>query len=83
MKKIIYSLSVCFLLFNSSAIAQLPGWTYKNTITVQENSGVDLYDYQLKLTFATDALISAGKMNPDGSDIRIGKDASGNTLLNY
>ena len=45
-------------------------WRYRQPITITEQSGNTLTDYQVKLTIDTASLISAGKMNSDCSDIR-------------
>jgi len=45
-------------------------WNYRKPITITEQSGNDLTDYQVKLTIDTATLISEGKMNSDCSDIR-------------
>jgi len=47
-----------------------PEWDYRVPITIQENSGNDLYDYQVMLTVSTANLIFAGKMRSDCGDIR-------------
>jgi hypothetical protein len=75
MKKI-YKCLLLVLLFNSAIYAQLPGWQYRRAITVTENSAATLTDYQLKLVVNTQALISAGYMNANGSDIRFTKTCS-------
>ena len=46
-------------------------WKYRLPITITEQSGQNLTDYQVKITIDTASLVSQGKMNPDGSDIRI------------
>ena len=45
-------------------------WQYRRPITITEQSGSTLTDYQVKLTIDTANLISEGKMNSDCSDIR-------------
>jgi Domain of unknown function (DUF2341)/Secretion system C-terminal sorting domain len=83
MKKI-YKCLLLVLLFNPAIYAQLPSWQYRQTITVTENSATTLTDYQLKLVVNTQALISAGFMNADGSDIRFTKTCSTSPVLyNY
>ena len=56
-------------------------WNYRQKITITENSGSSLTDYQVKLTIDTASLISAGKMQSDGSDIRFTN--SSGTELDY
>ncbi|MEM0481028.1 MAG: DUF2341 domain-containing protein [Candidatus Aenigmatarchaeota archaeon] len=55
---------------------------YRIPITIQENSGNDLNDYQVLITLDTASLINAGKMRSDCGDIRF-TDSDGITLLNY
>ena len=45
-------------------------WQYRKEITITEQSGNTLTNYQVKLTIDTASLISEGKMNSDCSDIR-------------
>ncbi|MHA1329652.1 MAG: DUF2341 domain-containing protein [Candidatus Hodarchaeales archaeon] len=45
-------------------------WQYRKEITITEQSGNTLTDYQVMLTIDTASLISQGKMNSDCSDIR-------------
>jgi len=45
-------------------------WKYRKPITITEQSGNTLTDYQVKLTIDTASLISEEKMNSDCSDIR-------------
>lgn len=79
MKKTIHV--IVFLLFAASvALCQPSGWQYKMPITVTENSGSTLINYQLALNINTQALISAGQMNGDGSDIRFKNDCAGSNL---
>ncbi|RKR82285.1 gliding motility-associated-like protein [Mucilaginibacter gracilis] len=48
----------------------LTGWLYKAPITVSNSNGSALADFQVSITLNTQALISAGKMNAAGNDIR-------------
>jgi hypothetical protein len=45
-------------------------WKYRIPITIKENSGNTLTDYQVLITVNTQILISDGKMKSDCSDIR-------------
>lgn len=77
---------VCILLifiFSVQAHAQLTGYAYKDAIKVHENAGNQAINYQVLLTVNTAALVSAGKMQASGNDIRFSKDCTGSTLLNY
>ena len=60
---------------NASA---LDGWTYDNDITITNAGGLITY-YQYNFTINTAILVSAGRMQPNGSDCRI-VDASDNLL---
>ncbi|RDD52553.1 DUF2341 domain-containing protein [Nanoarchaeota archaeon NZ13-N] len=46
-------------------------WKYRVPITIKENSGSNLTNYQVNITINTQALISAGKMRADCGDIRL------------
>ena len=73
----------------------IPHYYYRVPITVIENSGNTLTDYQLNLTIDTASLIAQGKMRADCGDIRFTtyitvyelpitiKDNSGRNLTNY
>ncbi|MBI4345534.1 MAG: DUF2341 domain-containing protein, partial [Elusimicrobia bacterium] len=45
-------------------------WQYRRTIAIDSTNASTLADYQVALTLNTQALISGGRMNADGSDIR-------------
>jgi hypothetical protein len=83
MKKI-YILLILFYLGCDKVFAQLASYQYKQGITITENSNTLLTNYQLKLIVNTQALISAGYMKADGSDIRFAKNCSSAPVLyNY
>jgi hypothetical protein len=46
-------------------------WMYRKEIVITENSGNNLSDYPIYFDIDTSSLISAGKMQSDGGDIRI------------
>lgn len=77
------SLFCLAVFFSTMSIAQPLGWTHTSQVNVTENSGSTLVNYQVKLIVNTAALVTAGQMNIDGSDIRFGKDPAGNVLYNY
>ncbi|MFN8396390.1 MAG: DUF2341 domain-containing protein [Bacteroidia bacterium] len=85
MKKILPQLLTPLLLalLGGSLYAQPSGWSWSKPITVTENSGATLTNYQLKLYVDTQTLIAAGRMQADGDDIRFGADCPGNTLLSH
>lgn len=64
------------LLFVSNTYAQscLTDWQYAKSITLSNSNASDLTDHQVKITFDSQALIQAGKMNSDGSDLRFALD---------
>jgi len=68
---------------SNQLFAQLVGWQYYVPVTITENSGATLTDYQVLLFVDTQTPIAAGKMNADGSDIRFAEDINGNSLLFY
>jgi hypothetical protein len=65
------------------AYSQMPGWNYKKTIQIQENSGVNLINYQLELTINTANFVANGEMSPTGNDIRFTSSCSGGTNYSY
>ncbi|MEM0480629.1 MAG: DUF2341 domain-containing protein [Candidatus Aenigmatarchaeota archaeon] len=80
MKKVLIIILLLFSLTFSQS--WLSGWQYRIPITIKENSGKNLTDYQVLITLDTASLISAGKMKSDCGDIRF-TDSDGTTLLNY
>jgi hypothetical protein len=85
MKKILlqFFLPLFLLIFSKVSIALPVGWNNALPIQVQNNSAVSVTNYQVQLTVNTQSLIALGQMNANGSDIRFGKDCSGNILFNY
>lgn len=72
MKKLftILGLSIT-VITHSQNNCQMSGWQYVKTVTINNTSNSNnLTAFQLNLTFDTQTLISQGKMNIDGSDIR-------------
>ncbi len=61
----------------ASASAGLVGWQYQREITIQENSGETLRDYQVPVALAGSDF--PGEAQPDGDDIRF-TDADGREL---
>jgi len=59
----------------------LTGWTYRRSITITEQSGSDLTDYQVKIELNS-SNFDFSKANADGSDIRFAAE-DGTTLLPY
>jgi hypothetical protein len=52
---------------------------YRDSYTIENNSGSELSEYQVLVQVDTASLISAGRMRSDGGDIRF-KDTAGNYL---
>ncbi|MFM9947177.1 MAG: DUF2341 domain-containing protein [Saprospiraceae bacterium] len=65
------------------AWAQPAGWQYYSRISITENSGLNVANYQLLLTLNTQDLVTAGQINANGDDIRFGADLNGTTLFSY
>ncbi|MBK7692641.1 MAG: DUF2341 domain-containing protein [Bacteroidetes bacterium] len=78
-----FLLLLFLFIFSKDSIALPVGWNNALPIQVQNNSAVSVTDYQVQLTVNTQSLIALGEMNVTGSDMRFGKDCSGNTLFNY
>lgn len=57
--------------FNSSSQSCLPAWQYRMPIAITNANAVALNGHQVKILVNTQAIIAAGKMNSDGSDIRM------------
>lgn len=76
-------LTILFMLGVLYAEAQLVGYPYKDAIKVHENSGTQKVNYQVLITVNTQTLITAGKMQSTGNDIRFSKNCNGSTLYNY
>jgi hypothetical protein len=70
MKKLFTLVTAIFILGN--IIAQPIGWSHSRVISVTENSGSNIGDYQLGITFDSQTLITAGEMNAAGTDLRFG-----------
>jgi len=72
------------LLFSNFAIkAQcLNGWEYYRPVVVVNNTSTSLTNFQVKISVNTVTLISAGKMNSAGDDIRF-VDSGGCSIINY
>jgi uncharacterized repeat protein (TIGR01451 family) len=72
---------VCLLVFLSiglmPATAELQGWQYQKEITIRENSGTTLADYQVLLELSGSYFPSGAKS--DGADLRF-TNAQGNAL---
>jgi Domain of unknown function (DUF2341) len=63
--------SIILIGLNMSAIAQCNcTWQYRTPITVTNLGATALTDYQVSITVNTQALVTAGKMQASGNDIR-------------
>jgi len=69
------------LLFMSHTAYAMPGWAYMVPVTITNNSGSTLTNYQVLVELDTQVLIAQGKMRPDGGDIRFSADLDGTTLI--
>lgn len=47
------------------------GWAYYRTITVDNSAGGDLTDYQVGFSLNTSQLVTDGKLQADGADLRV------------
>jgi len=68
---------------NSNANSQtwLTGWKYRRKITINSTNSSTLTDFQVLITINTQELISAGKMQSNGEDIRFTTDTG--TEISY
>jgi len=46
-------------------------WNYRKAVTVVNLNSFELIEYPTNITLDTQSLVSAGKMKPDGSDLRL------------
>lgn len=89
MRKSIKTALVSFMLFSGflavafDSHAQYTNWAYRRQVTIQENSGSALSNFQVLLRVNTQTLINQGKMNPDGSDLRFASDCYGASPLAF
>jgi len=49
-------------------------WNYRRAVTVENPNPFELIQYPVSIALDTQSLISAGKMKPDGSDLRLLRD---------
>ena len=73
MKRILHLLTAFIALsFATQSYAQgcLPGWQYQTPIDFYSSDTTQLNDYQVNIIVNTQALVTSGKLNPDGSDLR-------------
>lgn len=62
--------------------AALAGWTYQSSVTIDNSTGAALTNQQVLVTLDTAALVTGGKMQADGDDIRF-MDSDDTTPLFY
>ena len=67
-------------IFQEESFAQS---SYSMNIDISEQASVSLTNYQVDLTLNTEALILAGKMNVDGSDMRFYEDSCLSTPIDH
>lgn len=72
-----------FVIISLPGLAQIPGWSFSQPITILEHSGNPVTNYQLKLTIDTQTPISNGQMQLAGDDIRFSTACNGGNDLNY
>ncbi|MCW3071702.1 MAG: hypothetical protein JWO44_1592 [Bacteroidetes bacterium] len=76
-------LSICFMAAIFTTLAQPAGWLHTLPVTVTNNTGSAVYNYQLQLTVNTQTPVTNGEMQASGADIRFGKNCAGTTLFSY
>ncbi len=70
------------VLINTISYAQLTDWRYEMPMTITNNAGAQLTNYQVLIELNTSALVNAGYMRPDGNDIRFASNC-GSGLIDY
>lgn len=70
--------SICmfFVLWIGYSFAQVAPWQYMSGIEITENSGAAKTNYPVFLSINTQALVSSGKMDASGKDIRFVQDCN-------
>ncbi|RPI12481.1 MAG: DUF2341 domain-containing protein [Ignavibacteriae bacterium] len=74
---------LAFIFMGSTAYSQLAGWSAELPITIKNNSGSTMTNYQVPLVVNTQYLIGLGLLQTDGKDIRFGSDCGGSTAYGY
>ncbi len=82
MRKKLLPLFALLGVFMFSGVGLAQG-SFTMEIQISEQASVNLINYQVDLVFNTQALIAAGKMKTDGSDIRFFLDTCQNTAIPY
>lgn len=67
---LLFCLASCLVLFLQAQDCA-PGWAYFRSVTVDNSSGESLTDYQVSFTLNTADLVTAGKLQADGADLRV------------
>lgn len=76
----LFAILITLLSYSESRAQCMVDWEYTRSVTLDNTTNPSpLSNFQVQVTIATDALIAANKMNPDGSDIRF-TDVSCNNL---
>ncbi len=74
--------TIVVALFSLGAYAQPQGWSYNLPITINNTNSM-LVNYTMPIVVNTQALIAAGHMQPNGSDIRFGTPCTGTKMYNF
>lgn len=72
-----------FLVVGLNAFTQMTGWSFIQPVTVKENTGTMLTNYQLRLTLDTQGPVAAGQMIATGDDIRFTSSCTGGISFPY
>lgn len=70
-------------LIGRPAEAALPEWEHVSAFNLAETSGAMLNDYPVELSIDTQALIAAGQLQADLSDLRFAYDCAGDSLIQH
>lgn len=67
---------------DGTSSASLSGWNYRNTVEIDNTSGPELTNYQIKVTMSPSYDGFWSRCRSDGADVRF-VDADNTTILNY
>lgn len=84
MEKNLRTIVLCLFLFlGKQLLAQPMGWGYTVPITIIETGGANQGKFQARFQYDTETEVLAGRMNADGSDIRMSTNCAGTDTVGF